>query len=62
MNGFLLRDAKLSKEDLKHLPQFSPSTDPGRISSIAWKIAGILFLTLAVWAIAAKMRPMEKKY
>lgn len=62
MNGFLLRDAKLSKEDLKRLPQFSPSTDLGRISSIAWKIAGILFLTLAVWAVAGKMRPMEKKY
>lgn len=60
MNGFLLRDAKLSKEDLNLLPQFSRSTDSGRLRSIAWKIGGILLFTLLVCAAAAKMRPMEK--
>ncbi|MFU1855632.1 DUF3526 domain-containing protein [Sphingobacterium sp. NGMCC 1.201703] len=60
MNGFLLRDAKLSKEDLKVLPQFSRSADSGRLRLIGWKIGSILLLTLFVSGAAVTMRPIGK--
>ncbi|MDF2514787.1 MAG: hypothetical protein K0R59_83 [Sphingobacterium sp.] len=48
MNEFLLRDARLRKEDLSNLPRFEHSIDAHRLRSVGWKIGitGLLALLI----------------